>query len=245
MKSKNLVILIIVFWVAGVVNANIADFDDLSLGPESYWNGSDETGDFTSGSAVFNNNFTNWGGGITSWDGWAYSNMSDTTTPGYTNQYSAITGSAQSGSNYGVAYIGWTEPPSIIFNSAIAVGGIYVTNTTYAYLAMKNGESPARKFGDEDWCKLSITGKDESGLSVGTIDFYLADDGYIVDAWEYVGLSSLGTVKSLEFSLSSSDFDVVYGMNTPAYFAMDTVVPEPATMILFSLGGLLFRRGRK
>ena len=43
-----------------------------------------------------------WGG---FWDGWAYSNMTDTTTKGYQNQYSAITGRGVNGSsNYGVAY---------------------------------------------------------------------------------------------------------------------------------------------
>ena len=253
MKFKNLVTLIIVLSAIGVVNANIANFDDLTLSSNSYWNGSDETGDFTSGSAVFNNNFTDWGGGVTSWDGWAYSNKSDTTTAGYTNQYSAITGAAQNGSNYGIAYIGWTEPPSITLSNASIVEGIYVTNTTYAALDMLYGSGFSKKFGgdagsDEDWFLLSITGKDTSGLATGTIDFYLADyrfadngNDYIVDSWEYVDLSLLGVVKTLEFSLSSSDVGED-GMNTPAYFAMDTVIPEPATVILFSLGSLLLRR---
>jgi hypothetical protein len=242
MKFKNLVALIIVFGIAGVVNAGIANFDDLSLSANSYWNGSAGTGGFTSGSAVFNNNYDSI---YHSWDGWAYSNKSDTTTPGYANQYSAITGSAQSGSNYGVAYVGWNAPPSITLNSACIVDGIYVTNTTYAYLAMKDGQGPANKFSDQDWFKLSITGKDESGTSTGTINFFLADAGHIVNTWEYVDLRTLGAIKSLEFSLSSSDNDPVFGMNTPAYFAMDTVVPEPATVILLSFGGLLLRRRRK
>ncbi|PKL47717.1 MAG: PEP-CTERM sorting domain-containing protein [Planctomycetes bacterium HGW-Planctomycetes-1] len=253
MNFKSLVTLIVIFGIVGVVNADIANFDDLALSPDSYWNGSDETGDFTSGSAVFNNNYDSTSD---SWDGWAYSNKSDTTTAGYTNQYSAITGLAQSGSNYGIAYIGWTEPPSITLSNEGVVEGIYVTNTTYAALDMLQGSGFSKKFGgddgsDEDWFKLTITGKDVSEVITGTVDFYLADYrfenneyDYIVDSWEYVDLGSLGVVKMLEFSLSSSDVGK-YGMNTPAYFAMDTVIPEPATIVMFCLGGLLFRRERK
>lgn len=239
---REIVYLMIVFVIINSVNADIANFDDLSLGSNSYWNGSDGSGGFTSGPAVFNNNYNST---YQSWDGWAYSNMSDTTTPGYANQYSAITGFAQSGSNYGIAYIGWTQPPSITLNSPSVVDGLYVTNTTYAYLAMKNGEGPATKFDDADWFKLTITGKDESGSTTDTVNFYLADGGHIVNTWEYVSLTSLRTVKSLEFSLSSSDTGD-WGMNTPAYFAMDNlIIPEPATLILMSLSGLLLSRSRR
>ena len=70
-----------------------------------------------------------------------------------------------------------------------------------------------------------------------------ADNGldYIVDSWEYVELASLGVVKSLEFGLSSSDAGAL-GMNTPGYFALDTVVPEPGSVVLLALGGFLARR---
>jgi hypothetical protein len=47
-------------------------------------------------------------------------------------------------------------------------------------------------------------------------------------------------VKSLEFGLSSSDSGQ-YGMNTPAYFAMDhlTLVPEPASLVLLLCAGFV------
>ena len=115
-------------------------------------------------------------------------------------------------------------------------------------------EPPAKKFGgasgdDPDWFVLTIIGKDSQGLVTDTVDFYLADytfadnnQDYIVDTWEYVDLTSLGAVESLEFTLSSSDVGQ-WGMNTPGYFAMDNlIIPEPTTIALLMVGGLLIRR---
>ncbi|MHC4324705.1 MAG: DUF4465 domain-containing protein, partial [Planctomycetota bacterium] len=55
-----------------------------------------------------------------------------------------------------------------------------------------------------------------------------AGEDYIVDTWQYVDLTSLGEVVSLEFALSSSDVGD-WGMNTPGSFAVDTIVYEPAS----------------
>ena len=63
-------------WLA----AATLDFQDHPLSAGGYWNGSDSSGGFTSQGAFFNNSFTDWGGGYTSWGGWALSNVSDTTT---------------------------------------------------------------------------------------------------------------------------------------------------------------------
>lgn len=237
--------------------AGIVDFDDLTpttpyTGPGggAYWNGSDASGGFASQGIQFLNNYDSVYG---SWNDWSYSNTTDATTAGITNQYSAYTGGAHSGSNYGVYYVPWTPTPTVTAAAPSTFQGMYVTNTTYAALSMLNGDPFAKKFGgasgnDQDWFLLTITGKDTNGAATGSVDFYLADyrfsnnaSDYIIDDWTFVDLIPLGNnVKGLEFSISSSDVGQ-WGMNTPAFFAMDslTVVPEPSTLALLCGAGIV------
>ena len=69
---------------------DVATFADTGLisGVNQYNN---DSGGFTSGSQSFNNTYTPAYGGY--WNGFSASSTTDTTTPGYTNQYSSITGS--------------------------------------------------------------------------------------------------------------------------------------------------------
>jgi Domain of unknown function (DUF4465) len=215
----------------------VSDFEDLALSPESFYNGADGAGGFSSGGTFFSNNYNSDFG---AWDGFAYSNLTDNLTPGYENQYSAITGQGVNGSsNYAVGYVGFTEPPTVTFPEPTVVTGLYVTNTTYAYFTMLLGDPFAKKFGgetgnDPDWFLLTITGRDGQGNALGTVEYYLADyrfqdhsKDYIVNQWKWVDLGALGQVTSLTFTLSSSDVGD-FGMNTPAYFAIDSLnAPQP------------------
>jgi hypothetical protein len=127
---------------------------------------------------------------------------------------------------------------------------------------MRDGDQFAKKFGgdsgnDEDFFKLEIQGF-RGTVATGSVDFFLADyrfannsQDYLVDQWARVNLSSLGAVDSLKFALSSSDLGQ-FGMNTPAYFAMDRIafsaVPEPGSIALLGIAGAaawLRRRWKK
>ena len=223
----------------------VSDFENLSLNPNSYWNGSDGSGGFMSGAAKFHNSNSGF-----SWDGWAYSNMADNTTAVWSNQYSAITGAGvdtlkSKGKNYGVGYISsdWTtfKPIPLVLNfkkkTAQEVKGLFVTNSTYAALSMEKGDDFAKKFGgadgnDPDWYKLSIWGL-KNGSETDTIDYYLADyrfsdnsKDYVINTWQWLELSSLGSVDSLMFSVSSSDVGM-FGINTPLYFNVDNIYMAP------------------
>ena len=111
MKMRSWVCLAAILVIGGVVQAGIATFDDLTLPPESYWNGADGSGGFVSGGMHFGNTYdVDWG----SWDGFSYSNVTDTITMGFMAQYNAVTGGGQGGSaNYGVVYGGGVAPPPL------------------------------------------------------------------------------------------------------------------------------------
>lgn len=228
----------------------VSDFENLSLGPNTYWNGADFSGGFASGFVHFPNDYdSTWG----AWNNWAYSNMADDTTAGWLNQFSAITAegydpSASGGKNYGLAFVSsdfistHLIPVSIDFLDwkANEVKGFYVTNTTFAGLSMEQGDQVSKKFGgetgdDPDYFKLMIWGI-LNGQPTDTVDFFLSDyrfpdnaNDYIVKSWEWVNLESLGEVDKLMFSMESSDIGM-FGINTPTYFCIDnlTVVHDPS-----------------
>jgi hypothetical protein len=246
------------------VMAAVATFDNFTLASESHYGGAGSrvyTG-FTDGDAYFEHDSADY-----AWNGFSYSNHTDTTTAGYTNQFSAITGGgAHDSNNYAVSFVplDWqggtyaSMPTTISFGAVTGddynttISGMYVTNTTYAALSMRDGDGFAKKFGgttgdDPDWFKLSVEGITAAGTFTSAIDFYLADfrfannsDDYIVTDWEWLNLSGLGDVVGLQFSLTSSDGSD-YGMNTPSYFAMDDLngappVPIPGAVWLLGSG---------
>lgn len=233
MKKFYVLVVAAVLFVLGTKAQSEAKFDDLQLSPNKFWNGSDLSGSFKSGGITFYNSYNkDW----FSWSGFAYTNMTDVTTAGYENQYSAITGKGYYGSpNYAVCYA--VPSAEAEFQATTKVSGFYVTNSTYAYLSMKNGDTFSKKFGgsngnDPDFFRLMIEALDLSGKAVDTVYFYLADfrsadasKDYIINKWTWVDLSQLKEAKKLRFSLSSSDNSWGY-MNTPAYFCIDNLNGE-------------------
>ncbi|MBN8603494.1 MAG: DUF4465 domain-containing protein [Planctomycetes bacterium] len=248
----------------------VIGFEELSLAPNSFYNGNSgvgtNTNGWSSGGVHFGNSYNSSFGGF--WNGFSYSNVINTTTPGFTNQYASFApagpGAGAGGSqNYAVAYSG----SHAFFNlpSNTLLSSVSLANTTYAALSMQTGDSFAKKFGgvsgnDPDFFRVSLSGFDGlngTGNSIGSVtvnlaDFTFADNSqdFILSNWLTVDLSSIASSRSVSLSFASSDVGA-FGINTPTYVAFDnltiTAVPEPSSFALLGIAGTgiaLWRRRR-
>ncbi|MBN2275321.1 MAG: DUF4465 domain-containing protein [Bacteroidales bacterium] len=234
-------IMILLCFQANARAQTRSDFEGLLTDPSTYWNGSDNSyGSYNSlvkdSVFLFSNSFIryDYGYGLyESWSGMAYSRMKDDTTAGFFNQYSAVTAGGASGSDNYAVFCLVAGNDTVKLTHPSKLDSVFITNGTYPYLSMRDGDMFAKKFGgesgnDPDWFLLSIKGLRNEKVT-DTVEFYLADyrdsqneNDYIVDCWTKIDLSVLDTVDMIEFSLSSSDTGT-YGMNTPAYFCMDNL----------------------
>lgn len=194
-------------------------------------------GSFISGSYQFSNNYSiDW----KSWSGFSYANRTSTTFLSITtDQWNSCVGSGNNGSaNYGVFFEDTFAPMTVtVLNNPEGeqLNGFFITNNAWTVNAILNGDdqtgekdadgnpvSGSEGFRQGDYFLLTITA--DNGEE---IEFYLADyrsanesDRYYVKTWEWVDLSSLGTVKQLTFGLKSSRRNT-YGYTTPLYFCLD------------------------
>ena len=227
--------------------AVVIDFENLSVPVSGFFNGDPgglAPGQFvstpwTSAGVAFANTFgiDSFGGfDYEYWSGFAYSNVVDTTDPAFENQYASYPGGGSGSATYAVAY---SDAAFVTLPVPAAVSGFRIANTTYAALTMKNGDqygfsAPLPAGG---WFATTATGK-LAGTITGSATYYLADlrgqsPPGILAGWSWFDLGPLGTVDRIEFSFDGSDRGT-FGLNTPAYFAMDdltvSAVPEPVSL---------------
>lgn len=224
-------LIISLTWIAGAQTT--VTFENFGLPVDSFLNDAGAAGGFESGPLFLPNDYNP---EFDAWEGWAISTTTDTLTPGFMNQYSAIAGGGAEGSDtYALTFVSGASVLQLKDEAAGSiVEGMYLTNSTYAFYSMLDGDAFAKRFGgetgdDPDFFLLTIRKYFDGELSTDSVDFYLADyrfednsRDYIIDEWTFVDLSTLGPVDSLLFTLSSSDVGQ-FGMNTPAYFCIDNV----------------------
>ena len=226
---KNLFLFLSLFVANFAFAQEPATFEDVQLGSNGIWAAPEGENEMPSGGWLFTN-YTGYG----YWGGFTASNRTDLNQTGLNAQYTAVTGCGYDGSTqYAVAYTyGVQTDVYAADGQSHTVTGCYITNNLWAYQDVLQGSMGQTPFGglsgdDPDWFKLTATGKNASGQTVGTLDFYLADyrfednsQDYVLDTWEWFDLSPLGPVATISFSLSSTKSNYG-GMITPAYFCMD------------------------
>lgn len=224
--------------------SEVATFEEMQLDGDSYWNGSDKTGTqvngeygetayantFVSGSYRFHNTYNDtWN----SWSGFAVSNKTSVAFIECDDQYNSAVGHGYGGSENYAVVCPHDECVEIMNKpDGDVISGFYVTNTANSIKVYEEGDGSAGKFETGDWCLLTVTGHHADSTTT-SVDVYLADyrssnetEHYSLDYWLWVDLSSLGKVKYLTFSMSSSRNNE-YGMTTPGYFCMDNLNGEP------------------
>lgn len=252
--SASLVGMALVLLPPGVARGAlvIGTFEDQNPGSNAFKNDFRPTNVFITGGFSLNNSFNPTFG---SWSGFSASSKVDNAFGGsdFSHQYGAYAplganGTGSGGSaTYGVAFNSSQGSAFINLPSGVDPSSIDIANTTYVAQSIMQGDSFARAFRQGDFFRLDIlgfSGLNGTGTQVGDVPFFLADfrgsSLQLVGDWTTVSLTTLAGARSLAFNLTSTDVGQ-FGMNTPAYFAVDnvtgvTAVPEPSGVVLCGLG---------
>ena len=210
------------------------DFENISIAQDTFSDGRDSTLIFTSGDfefpVLYDTSFNYWASGF------AMSTMRDTSDGSFMNLYSAYSSDVNSENIYTTGNLGSgliTMSTLTVFDRDLVWHNLEITNTTYAYKSILNGDAFAKKFGgstgdDPDYFFVRIYGT--SNLEIDSIDFYLADyrfedsvQDYIINDWTEVDLSALPKNSTeISFKLFSSDTGA-FGINTPIFFSLDNI----------------------
>lgn len=275
-----LVLLIVISAQTSSAMAAIVTFEDRTLftgnsGTDDgqpggqYFNGDSGQGSNTngwiSGNTLFSNSYSTDFGGF--WSGWAYSNVINSVSSGFTNQYASAAGggsNAMGGVSAGENYaIGYQAGSYFNLPAGMAPASVDVTNSTYARNSMRDGDAFAKNFGgatgnDMDRFSVSFIGHDglnASGSVIAAVEVALADftfadntQDFILSDWTNIDLTSLTGSRSVSLQFASTDVGQ-FGINTPTFVAIDNLslvsVPEPGGLgTLCIITALAFARRR-
>lgn len=165
-------------------------------------------------------------------NGFAISSMTDTVNGTAANLYSSASGEGSGGS---LSYAVVQNNAQFTYHLAGTGFAPYlysmdVNNTFYAKYVMKNGNQFAKKFNGTDkdsftlWIYQYFSNNtvDSTRIDLANFTSNNSDEHYILDTWTTVRFNSTIPSDSIKFKLVSSD-NGQFGMNTPAFFALDNV----------------------
>ncbi len=138
----------------------------------------------------------------------------------YFNQLTSMNGGYDGSKNFAIS----NGLSTLAFENSEAhtIDSIFVNSTTYGVNSSLIG-GYASAFIPESWIKITATGY-VGGVETKKSEFYLAKEGVILTEWKSWNLSELGAVESVTFEMSGSDDqNSQYGLNFPAYFAIDNI----------------------
>lgn len=207
--------------------AQVVDFEELTLEPNSSWNGSDGTGQFTSSYLTLYNDYNY---NYSSWQGFAYTNGTDTETNDYDNLSSCVGHGNGNSANYVTAYIGtdWMGdfsqiPVGMKINTANA--GDFAHRGAYFCMPVLLKKWVDREYASHQFYFKLKASAYANGTLVGEQEIMMADftegHSYMMDEWTFVDLSWIENADSMNFTALSNDDAGGYGINTPMYFCMD------------------------
>ncbi|MBR5928840.1 MAG: DUF4465 domain-containing protein [Prevotella sp.] len=228
----------------------VATFENLWTDPEDgFWMGDFSKGlegsTFVSGSFRFSNFACDtWNGEPTTpwWGNYAYSQTTTNAFSSYiTDQFNNAVGGGVDGSEtFLVAYPQGGTIDVINNENGAEIPGCYITNDAWVVDAILHGDGMSTEDGTAsgtftgnegfktgDWFLLTITADNGNSIEYYLADYRSSDEAehYYVNEWEWIDLSSLGTVKSLSFTMTSSR-NSSWGMTTPGYFCIDNLGAE-------------------
>jgi len=238
--KKTITILALAFGISLNAQPVVADFETLTLAPNSAYSSTNSV-PFQTSNAIIPFKWDTAFGGYWA-GGFSYTNKYDSATAGFTNLYGVKPLKGYNNSNI---YVVAKDRGVITLKAPYdTFDGFYITNTTYAYKAIKNGDNFCRKFGDTtgagtgttvaqgsypDYFKVTVKGYYNGTMKTDSSVFFLADFrftnnslDYIVNNWQYVNTTNLGQVDSVKFFMYSTD-QGLYGINTPLFFGIDNL----------------------
>ncbi len=207
--------------------AQVVDFEELTLEPNSSWNGSDGTGQFTSSYLTLYNDYDN---NYSSWQGFAYTNGTDAETNDYSNLSSCVGHGNGNSANYVTAYIGtdWMgdySPIPVGMKIDTDLSGDFAHRGAYFCMPVLLKKWVDREYASNQFYFKLKASAYANGTLVGEREIMMADftegHSYMMDDWTFVDLSWIENADSMNFTALSNDDAGGYGINTPMYFCMD------------------------